>query len=340
MSVSQTTGSSSFMVDVLLPEAYSAFFGIPRRLRVKGFKTKDQALDYEKAVKAAVYDRVQLPAKEDTNHIPKLWTALDRHFEQTFKGGKSERTRQSHLRRAKVFFSNKPIDEVTPMYLDQAVEAMKSYGYKGASINGILTFITGALKPYERYGMITPIKAPLQKTHKKKLQPLTPKEEEDLLGCLVKRSPLVADLVSLYLDTGCRKMELLNLKVRDVDVERARILVDGKTGPRTIPLRSSRAKEALRSYVAGKREDQYIFTDIHPTTIKYHLDIALKVVGIRRTFTVHDLRHTYCTRLSEEGISPFVIQKLVGHSSISTTERYTHLSLNGILGALGLSTAA
>lgn len=315
---------SSFMVDTLLPEGYAEWFGIPRRIRVKGFDTELEARAYEAAIKVAVDSKQPIPDKGE-KAMPKLHEALDLVVERFYKGGRSEVLRGHQAKALKGYFPNIPLDQLSSLRIDQTVDRMKET-YKPNTINGCLAVLSRTVKTYERYGVI---KAPLigrVRAKNKAILTLNGDEEARLLETL--RGSSGYPLIVLYIDTGARRSEILNLKPRDVDLERGVVAVDGKTGPRSIPL-TPRAKEVLREAVLGRPPDLRIW-GMSKTTLSRQFSEGLKKAGVVRHLTIHDLRHTFCTRLSERGVNPFIIQKLAGHTNISTTQRYTHVNVDAL----------
>jgi integrase len=138
-------------------------------------------------------------------------------------------------------------------------------------------------------------------------------------------------------DAGLRRGEILGLRWEDVDVRSAKLVVrrsdwngmevapkDGRSRviPMTEPLR--RALSAIR-HLRGKRvlagpggEPWTI------ETLRWRLDRLCDAAGVRR-IRLHSLRHTFCSRLAQRGAPAAAIQRLAGHQSIATTERYMHL---------------
>jgi integrase/recombinase XerD len=65
---------------------------------------------------------------------------------------------------------------------------------------------------------------------------------------------------------------------------------------------------------------------LHPQSVRLRLHRATKAAGLSRRITPHMLRHTAATLLIETGVDIRIVQRLLGHSSIATTEIYTHVS--------------
>jgi site-specific recombinase XerD len=133
---------------------------------------------------------------------------------------------------------------------------------------------------------------------------------------------------------GLRVGELINLKITDIDSSRMVINIRAAKGnkDRQVMLDQS-LLELLRDYVReykpvnymfnGQKKDQYSERSVNEL-LKYW---ALKV-GIKKNIHAHLLRHSFATHLLEAGTDMSIIQKLLGHSNIKTTELYAKISTN------------
>ncbi len=139
-------------------------------------------------------------------------------------------------------------------------------------------------------------------------------------------------LISLLIDSGIRRGELLSLTIGDVDLIRYRCTVRGKTGQR-IAVFSLPCKQAIEHYLKHP-----ILTDLKPTSPLWLTSTGEPINSIytfnsiiRRiraksgvNFYAHKLRHTFASTLAGAGVSPWQLQSLMGHSSVTTTMIYVH----------------
>lgn len=147
-------------------------------------------------------------------------------------------------------------------------------------------------------------------------------------------------LLELLDATGMRVSEIVSLKVSDVDLDRGTVRVYGKGNKeRLIPIHT-RAVEALKVYLESGRgyflrnrgdEQQALFLNPRGTQLtRQGLWLIIKKyveqAGIKTEVTPHTLRHSFATHLLEGGADLRNVQELLGHSNISTTQIYTHVS--------------
>lgn len=145
-------------------------------------------------------------------------------------------------------------------------------------------------------------------------------------------------MLELLYSSGLRVSELINLKVNDIDLENDYVRVFGKgSKERIIPL-NDYAKNALEKYILNHRrclfkhgEVDYLFLNNHGTNMTRQgffkiLKKLAKEKGIKTDFSPHTLRHSFATHLLKHGADLRSIQELLGHSDISSTQIYTHVT--------------
>ncbi|TFH26788.1 MAG: integrase [Bacteroidia bacterium] len=168
------------------------------------------------------------------------------------------------------------------------------------------------------------------KKEKKLPHILTIDEVEHLLKCC-RNLKHKCILMTLY-SAGLRRSELINLKINDIDSKRMLIRISHSKGNKDrYTLLSEKLVKLLRDYYKiyqpkywlfeGQRGGQYSATSIENVFRK-----AMKQARITKYATPHTLRHSFATHLLEQGINLRYIQEILGHSSLKTTEIYTHVS--------------
>lgn len=145
-------------------------------------------------------------------------------------------------------------------------------------------------------------------------------------------------VMELLFATGVRVYELCNLKPDDVSLKEKYIKVYGKgSKERYIQLTNKDVIAALRNYQKVyadeiAKEKFYFINNkgkkISEQSVRFMIDKYAKLVDSRLHITPHMFRHTVATLLLEEDVDIRYIQELLGHSSITTTQIYTHISMN------------
>ncbi len=142
-------------------------------------------------------------------------------------------------------------------------------------------------------------------------------------------------LITIY-SAGLRIGEAINLKIKDIDSDRMQIRVEQSKGKRDrYTLLSSKNLVLLRQYFKEYRPQLYLFEGQNAgepysaRSIQNIFQAAVKKTNIKKTVSVHTLRHSFATHLLENGTDLRYIQNLLGHSSSKTTEIYTHITTKG-----------
>ncbi len=134
-------------------------------------------------------------------------------------------------------------------------------------------------------------------------------------------------LVNLGWRTGLRRKELSNLEARDIHTDFLTV-VNGKGGKdRIVPLTPSIATE-LHNFIRGMKPNEKIFK-LNPTSLGMKIKDLAKRAGLD-DFHCHSLRHKYATDLLERGVNLKIVQELLGHENIATTEVYLSITDNSL----------
>lgn len=135
---------------------------------------------------------------------------------------------------------------------------------------------------------------------------------------------------SIMAFTGMRPGEVAKLTINEVDWGRSVFLVrETKTNyPRLVPIPPN-LTSPLRDYL--KKIDGQLFPGVDDVDWHYNFHRRIKILGIKRTnLTPYSFRHSFITRLLEEDVNLFKVQKLVGHRRIDSTAVYTHMTIKDI----------
>lgn len=143
---------------------------------------------------------------------------------------------------------------------------------------------------------------------------------------------------TLY-STGCRVSELVGITVNQVKIGVNRVKVIGKGDKDRFVYFTPDVKALIKVYLPlredklkGKGEINSLFLDfmgdgLTVRGVYYLIDKRIREVGVDRKVSPHTFRHTFATHLLNEGADIRVVQELLGHQSISTTQIYTHTGI-------------
>lgn len=160
------------------------------------------------------------------------------------------------------------------------------------------------------------------------------KTEYKALLQVAGESPRDFAIVMLFLQSGLRVSELVNLRLDDVDFVSKEITVRQGKGrkDRVVPL-VGQAHEALKAYLtireAGPEYDNVFIarngTSMDVRTVRYRIHKYYKEAGIKKKASVHTLRHTFATHQIHNGLKLNQLKEVLGHKQMETTYKYVHL---------------
>ncbi|MDF2871302.1 MAG: Site-specific tyrosine recombinase [Anaerocolumna sp.] len=145
-------------------------------------------------------------------------------------------------------------------------------------------------------------------------------------------------VIELLFATGIRISELCSLKPKDIDLEQGNILIYGKgSKERMIQIGNIEVSHALTTYKNLFLNDigtcGYFFVNrrkqrLSDQSVRFMINKYVNIASISLHITPHMFRHSFATLLLEEDVDIRYIQKMLGHSSITTTQIYTHVSMS------------
>jgi integrase/recombinase XerC len=162
-------------------------------------------------------------------------------------------------------------------------------------------------------------------------------EKPDAIGFIHVRDRAILEL--LY-SSGLRVSEVAGLNVEDVNTREGLVKVRGKGKKERIVPMGSKAMEAIRGYMTEKillkKKSKTLFlnkrgTELSERGIRRIVVKYARLIGVSGQIGPHTLRHTFASHLLQAGADLRVIQELLGHASLSTTQKYTHLDITHLM---------
>jgi len=263
------------------------------------------------------------------------------------EGGASPHTLRSYRKDLEDFFSFRRSDSpvIEPFEVRGFVAEMILRGLQKSTVNRRLATLRSFFKFLQREGYV---KAnPARLVNSPKMTRRLPKFlTVDDAFALVERpggigfaSARDRAMLELLYSSGIRVSELSNLDLDNLNMKEGLIKVKGKGRKERIVPVGRKAIEALRGYLIErsllKKSHIALFLNrsgtrlsdrgVRRVVVKYAREILLGKVG------PHTLRHTFATHLLQGGADLRVIQELLGHASLSTTQKYTHLDIGHLI---------
>jgi len=247
--------------------------------------------------------------------------------------GRSERTIRTYACFARLFLAHlrsrgRDLSSLTERDIDEFLYSLLQDGWSRDSLYTAAV----AVRSFLRYHGV-PVAESYKPPRRSKRLPQVPTREEvrRLLQAAKTEDETLA--LNLLVYTGMRVSELASLRCEDIDLESGLIRVLGKGGrervlvapPHILPLLRRRARALggsgplFPSPIDPSRPVSYV-------TIERMLRRVARRAGLRRRVTPHMLRHYFATTMLQAGLDIREVQELLGHSSLSTTQVYTHVS--------------
>lgn len=225
------------------------------------------------------------------------------------------------------------LDEITtPMVLKMMTD-MRAAGFAPGTCNRPVIFLRYMLNLAHDWGVPRLERNPAKKVQlfeeTKRQRFLSPFEMRALIDALRDdENEQAAKAIELLLLTGARRNEITQARWEHVNLEQKTMLVPlSKSGkPRTISLNQTAVD--LISNLPSRYASEWLFPSPRtgrPCPALYYPWVRVRDRAGLKELRLHDLRHSYASNLVNGGVSLYVVQQLLGHSSPSTTQRYAHL---------------
>lgn len=244
---------------------------------------------------------------------------------------------------------DKPLAQLSAFDVERVKSAMLKAGRAAASVKYALAVVgqlwTLAVRDGFASGPCPAKLVTLPKKDNRRQRYLSAEESHVLLAALKKRTPTSHDMALCALDMGLRFGEIAGLTWQDCDLERKQVLIrDPKARTNRVAFLTARTLRMLKKRKA-EATGQFVFPgrggvlmDRISHVFRYVADELFNqgVNDTRQRVCFHTLRHTFASWLVEAGTSLYAVKELMGHADFDMTQRYSHLSPEGLRAAIGV----
>lgn len=219
------------------------------------------------------------------------------------------------------------------------LKVLGNSNYKSSSINRILSSLKNYYDYLEYKHLIeyNPLKD-LNRPRKEKRLPnfINNNDYEEIIKKSLERTDFIGRrntlLLELLYSSGIRISEAINIKIKDINISDKSIRILGKGRKMRIVYFGEYAKEYLEEYLKVRNSSlEYLFLNKNNTLLtrrgaEYIISNLVKTSLLKKKVTPHTFRHSYATEMLNNGADIRSVQELLGHSSLSTTGIYTHVT--------------
>ncbi|MFA6029226.1 MAG: tyrosine-type recombinase/integrase [Elusimicrobiota bacterium] len=253
------------------------------------------------------------------------------------KGNKAPQSYARDIRILKLFTEFLQVDRlsaVTAARLEAYKAHRREQGNKVSTINRELNTIKAMLNKAVAWGALPQDPAKSVQKFREPRRQVRYLSTEEARTAIKAADERLRPILETFLHTGLRRDELIHLTWADIDFKNKVVAIQSKDGwnpkdyeTRHIPM-TSRLREVLDAL--PRREDSPLFTNVggrqlDGNVLSRDFRLLFRRCGIENA-SVHTLRHTFASHLVMNGTDIYTVQKLLGHSTIKTTEIYAHLA--------------
>ncbi len=261
----------------------------------------------------------------------------DRYLKRFFQFSKIERPQdidEEILRRYRLFLNRQPIVNWSPEPQVKTLDK-KTQNYYLIALRMFLKYLVR-----RKIASLSPDQIDLAKVSQRDLDLISKDELKRLINGVSednqkqKRDRAILDLL---FSTGLRVSELCSLNRDSIDMKQDEFSIRGKGGKIRVVFVSEQAKDSLKKYLEKRYDlDEAMFVQLGkkkgqslrltPRSVERIVAYYAKKAGIGKKVTPHIIRHSFATDLLRNGADIRSVQVMLGHSNISTTQIYTHIT--------------
>ncbi|GAB4536083.1 MAG: tyrosine recombinase XerC [Thermodesulfovibrionia bacterium] len=274
---------------------------------------------------------------------------MERYIRDFIQSLRAERDISRHTEKAYIndlqefiTFIDKAPQEIDNLDIRAFLASLHEKGLKRTSISRKLATIRSFFKYLHREGIVK--KNPARLVSNPRLSRALPRflSIDDTFSLMdapegeTFRATRDKAILELLYSSGLRVSELVSLDMADLDIKDGLIRVKGKGKKERIVPIGSKAMDAIRNYlperITKRRLSPAVFLNNHggrltDRSVRRILSIYSRLLNLKGRVSPHAMRHTFATHMLHGGADLRSIQELLGHSSLSTTQRYTHVDI-------------
>lgn len=254
---------------------------------------------------------------------------------------------QLHVFLKKYFSKDVVLSDISRLYLRDFLRELSMNGRSNRTLARKVTTMINFFRYCENEQLLSKNPAAslqIPKFEKKLPKHFTEHEIEDLLDIPDLSSKFGIRnkaILELIYSSGLRISEVSNCRINQIDLSEKQIRIIGKgRKERIVPVGRAAAK-ALKQYLkmrdqfVSKESGEFLFLSksgkpLIPNELREILERYILLVAKTKGYSPHSIRHSFATHLLEHGADLRAVQEMLGHSNLSTTEIYTHLSLRDL----------
>lgn len=278
-----------------------------------------------------------------------MGSGLKEHIEHFIASLKAEKDISIHTERAYVkdleefvTFTGKKPEEIDNLDIRAFLASLHQRDLKKTSISRRLATIRSFFKYLHREGIVR--RNPAKLVSSPRLTKTLPRSLsiDDVFTLMdipkgeTFRATRDKAILELLYSSGLRVSELVSLDMADLDIKEGIVRVKGKGKKERIVPFGSKALEAIKNYlperITKKRRSSALFLNnrgsrLTERSVRRILSMYSRALKFKINLSPHTLRHTFATHMLHGGADLRSIQELLGHSSLSTTQKYTHVDI-------------
>jgi site-specific recombinase XerD len=227
--------------------------------------------------------------------------------------------------------SKKNIKNINAETIDKLINSYKKRDNTNSTINRKLAILSKLMSyAHEREYITQQPKIKLLKVENHKILYFNEEDEQKLLQYFEHKHRVMYYFCIIGFKTGMRLSETLDIEADWIEDGYIRLYNNKGNHPRSIPM-----TEEVKKVIEAIQPDMFKYS-LNNQKANHWFKKAVKELELNSGYTIHTMRHTFCSRLVQKGVELHIIQKFAGHKDARMTQRYAHLSNKNLEDAIKL----